>query len=70
MPKWWVVVKEPAEAERRVELTESLTFGRHPQSGCVLADPTVSAEHAQIVERGGKSCILDLGSGNKTVVVE
>ena len=70
MAKWWVVVKEPAEAERRVELTGSLTFGRHPQTDCVLKDPTVSAHHAQIVERDGEPFILDLGSGNKTVVVD
>ena len=64
MPKWWVVVREPAEAESRVKMTGSLTFGRHPQSDCVLADPTVSAQHAQIVEKGGDFYILDLGSGN------
>jgi pSer/pThr/pTyr-binding forkhead associated (FHA) protein len=51
-----------------VVLHDGATLGRSETAGLALADPAVSAEHAQLVRRHGAWVVLDLGSTNGTLV--
>lgn len=45
-----------------------LRIGRAPGNALTIADPTVSREHAELLERDGAWTVLDLGSRNGTRV--
>jgi pSer/pThr/pTyr-binding forkhead associated (FHA) protein len=47
---------------------EELVLGRHPECDVVLADPTVSRQHARLVFRSSRWIIQDLHSTNKTLL--
>jgi pSer/pThr/pTyr-binding forkhead associated (FHA) protein len=54
---------------RRIELAgRELTIGRDPASGCTLASPSISYQHAQLTAAGGSIYVRDLGSLNGTFV--
>ncbi|MGH9206333.1 MAG: FhaA domain-containing protein, partial [Acidimicrobiales bacterium] len=54
---------------QRVELRQgTLTIGRMPDCGIVLADPNVSRHHAELRRQGSDSILVDLGSTNGTKV--
>jgi adenylate cyclase len=54
---------------RRCDLTGSLTIGRAPDNGLVLADDQVSRKHAIIQLQGEREFwLVDLGSANGTFV--
>lgn len=54
-----VVTRVPWRGER-------LLVGRHPEANLRLQEPTLSAFHAEIVERDGALCLRDLDSLNGT----
>jgi len=51
-----------------VDVGEELTLGRAAAVGLVLADATVSAEHARVARVGRDWVVRDLGSTNGTLV--
>ncbi len=55
-------------AGARVPLQPLTTIGRSPDNTVVLADRGVSAQHARLVQRGGRWWAEDLGSTNGTWV--
>ena len=65
MGRWWLLVRPPDGAERRVPIDGELLIGRGVEGdGRLTGDPEVSREHARIsasAERG--VFIEDLGSG-------
>lgn len=63
-----LVVYDGDRAVRRVALAHELLIGKGPDCTLQLADVTVSRQHAQILEEGGRFVIEDLGSHNKTVI--
>jgi serine phosphatase RsbU (regulator of sigma subunit) len=68
----WGVVAGPAlagGAELRWEAgAGAVTLGRSASAGVVLADPTVSRQHAVVEERGGRWRLRDAGSRHGTTV--
>ncbi len=64
-----VSVPEPDPlAGARVALQPLSTIGRAPDNTIVLADRGISAQHARLVQRGGRWWVEDLGSTNGTWV--
>ena len=59
-------ILEPDKSPRDIVLQAGVTIGRQKTDLCSLDDPSVSWEHARIVEREGRLAIQDLGSSNKT----
>jgi hypothetical protein len=49
-------------------LSEGATLGRAERASVVIADPTVSAEHARLQRQGVRWMVADLGSTNGTLV--
>jgi hypothetical protein len=47
---------------------DGATIGRAERASVTLADPTVSAEHAQLRREGARWVVADLGSTNGTLV--
>jgi pSer/pThr/pTyr-binding forkhead associated (FHA) protein len=47
---------------------DRITVGRKPKHGLVLAEPSVSQDHAEIRKAGGEWVLKDLGSSNGTFV--
>ncbi len=68
MSEWILRVHVPGEPPRDVPIGDGLTLGRHPDSGCVIQDPRISANHARIESAGDGYTIEDLGSSNKTLI--
>ena len=68
MVDWVFRVQEPDKAARELSVEDGVTFGRHPDCVCQLADPRVSGRHARVVSFGGSLLIEDVGSSNKTVI--
>ena len=63
-----LVVKDE-EGEREILLgPEPVTIGRSPRNKLVVSDPSVSAFHAEIVNRPEGYCLRDLKSTNGTTV--
>src|SRR5688572_20096834 len=52
----------------RFPLAERLILGRHRNADVVVQDPSASRRHAAVVSRGGRYCLLDLGSTNGTIL--
>src|SRR5579859_568798 len=69
-----LVVLEGGDSELRagqvVELVDGATLGRSARAAVVLADSSVSAEHAQVFRVGRAWVVTDLGSTNGTAVNE
>jgi hypothetical protein len=64
-----VSVPEPDPIEgRRIALEPLTTLGRGAGNTIVLADRGISAQHARLVQRGGRWWVEDLGSTNGTWV--
>jgi hypothetical protein len=59
-------VRRQGEAgeERREFASESVSIGRHPGNDLVLAESTVSRQHARIELKDGRYHIVDLGSAH------
>ncbi|MHC5020421.1 MAG: Gfo/Idh/MocA family oxidoreductase [Planctomycetota bacterium] len=59
-------VRRQGEAgeERREFASESVSIGRHPDNDLVLAESTVSRQHARIELKNGRYHIIDLGSAH------
>ena len=53
---------------RSVELAQRTTIGSRPGNTVVLDDPTVSAEHAEIIQQDGSYILIDRGSTNGSFV--
>jgi hypothetical protein len=51
-----------------IELADGATLGRTARASVVVADPAISAEHAQVHRVDGTWVIADLGSTNGTLV--
>jgi hypothetical protein len=52
-----------------IEVSDGATLGRAGQASVVVADPTVSAEHARLQRLAGDGwMVVDLGSTNGTLV--
>lgn len=51
-----------------VEIDDGSTLGRTERADVVLADPTVSSEHARVNRVGRAWVVMDLGSTNGTTV--
>jgi pSer/pThr/pTyr-binding forkhead associated (FHA) protein len=51
-----------------IELVESISIGRAEANDIVVADPTISSRHADIVKNGGVWELRDNGSTNGTSV--
>ncbi|MCZ6596720.1 MAG: FHA domain-containing protein, partial [Planctomycetota bacterium] len=68
MSEWTFRVHVPGEPLQEVEVVDGLTLGRHPESGCVLKDPRISAHHARVLREGDSFLIEDVGSSNKTQI--
>ena len=49
-------------------LADGAVLGRAERASVTLADPTVSAEHAQLRRQGTRWIVADLGSTNGTLV--
>jgi hypothetical protein len=69
-----LVVREPGSSElqsgQMVELVDGAILGRSARAEVVLADSSVSAEHARVFRVGRAWVITDLGSTNGTQVNE
>lgn len=67
-----LVVVEPARSSLRagqvVEIDAGSTLGRAQRANVVVADPSVSAEHARVDRVGRAWVVTDLGSTNGTRV--
>ena len=60
---------EPRLKVENIDLTKDhLVIGRDPNCDVVVAHPTVSKKHAEIIKQNGKTLIVDLGSVNGTFV--
>lgn len=68
MNDWTLRIVEPDQPPRELPIRAGFTLGRAPANDVVLADPKVSGRHARFVEFGGRLCVEDLGSANRTVV--
>ena len=64
----WVQLLTGPEAGRVWDLPQETVLGRGGSAEIVLADPSVSRDHARIVCREGSYYIVDLGSTNGTWV--
>jgi len=51
-----------------IELVESISIGRAESNDIVVADPTVSSCHAEIIKTGDTWLLNDMGSTNGTRV--
>jgi hypothetical protein len=51
-----------------IEVADGATLGRAERASVVVADPTVSAEHARLERLGDEWVVTDLGSTNGTLV--
>ncbi len=69
-----LVVQEPGSSELRsgqmVELADGAVLGRSTRAEVVIADSSVSAEHARVFRVGRAWVVTDLGSTNGTQVNE
>jgi len=69
-----LVVREPGSSELEsgqvVELTDGAVLGRSARAEVVIADSSVSAEHARVFRVGRAWVVTDLGSTNGTQVNE
>jgi FHA domain len=69
-----LLVEEPAAsalpAGGVIAVHDGTTLGRAERAGVLVADPTVSAEHARIAWRGRTWTVADLGSTNGTLLNE
>lgn len=67
-----LIVEQPAASSlppgRVILVRDGMTLGRADAAGVVLADPTVSAEHARIARQGSAWTITDLRSTNGTLL--
>ncbi|MBV9169955.1 MAG: FHA domain-containing protein [Chloroflexi bacterium] len=67
-----LLVEDPASsalpAGGVIGVPDGATLGRAERAGLVLADPTVSAEHARIRRQGRRWTVADLGSTNGTLI--
>lgn len=63
-----LVVISGSAVGNRVSVQGNLVIGRDPHSSLVLNDPSVSARHATLEDRGGTWTLVDLGSTNGTFV--
>ena len=70
MVTWRALVRFPDGREQRIEIRPGLTMGRDPENACELSHLSVSAQHAQVVERNGRLYLRDLGSRNHTRILE
>ena len=71
LPVTFVVQKHPAHLEvegTAVPLIDVVTIGRHPASTIVLADPSISRNHAELRPALGGHLLSDLASSNGTWV--
>ncbi|MBK6688563.1 MAG: sigma 54-dependent Fis family transcriptional regulator [Deltaproteobacteria bacterium] len=62
-----VVVKGPDTGAKRESGDERISIGTAPDNQLVLKDPTVSRYHVEIVRRGDRLEVQDLGSTNGVV---
>lgn len=73
-PTLQLVVLEPGasslSAGQRVDIDDGTTLGRAERADLVVADPSVSAEHARLSRVGRAWVVTDLGSTNGTRVNE
>lgn len=69
-----LVVREPGSSElesgQMVELADGAILGRSKRAEVVIADSSVSAEHARVFRVGRAWVVTDLGSTNGTQVNE
>ncbi len=69
-----LVVREPGTSElepgQLVELVDGAVLGRSSRAEVVIADSSVSAEHARVFRVGRAWVVTDLGSTNGTQVNE
>jgi pSer/pThr/pTyr-binding forkhead associated (FHA) protein len=69
-----LIVLEPGGSGLRrgqeVAVSDGATLGRAAHAELVVADSTVSAEHARILQVGSEWVVSDLGSTNGTLVNE
>jgi hypothetical protein len=69
-----LLVEEPASSTLPpggvIAVPDGTTLGRAERAGLMLADPTVSSEHARIRRKGRRWTVADLGSTNGTLVNE
>jgi hypothetical protein len=67
-----LVVLEPGASDLPpggvIDVPDGATLGRAGQASIVVADPTVSAEHARVSRIGDDWLVTDLGSTNGTLV--
>jgi pSer/pThr/pTyr-binding forkhead associated (FHA) protein len=63
-----LIVYEVGCEPRRLKLDSGMVLGRRPECSVVLADSSVSGQHARIVREGAELVIEDLGSHNKTEI--
>lgn len=63
-----VITRGPDAGNRLLLDADVVTVGRHPDSGIVLEDVTVSRRHAEILRRRGAFMLRDVGSLNGTYV--
>src|SRR5438105_247149 len=67
-----LVVVEPGASElstgQTIQVRDGATLGRAARAMVVIADPTVSSEHARINRVGRAWVVADLGSTNGTRV--
>ena len=65
----FLLTQSEGEVEQRINLQEdTVTLGRHPDCEVVIDDPSVSREHAHIVQKNGKYLLEDLKSRNGTLL--
>ena len=67
MSMFELVIREPSQPERRVELTSTIDAGREVD-GLVLADEQVSRRHLRFTVADDRLTVEDLGSTNGTNV--
>jgi hypothetical protein len=63
-----VEISRPGEKPELVTLLDGMLVGRSTQCGIVLADATVSKEHARLTIEGSRALVEDLHSTNGTLV--